>query len=183
MLHMQKRTQYHPLSKFLHWSVVFLVSIQFLTSFIMSGIGRNISPDSFLNLHMSFGVFVAPIAITLLIMRYVSPVEDIALPSLKLQDRLASAMHYILYILLVIIPLSGDAFASSHGVTVRVFGLFDLPSLFANGSSLGRTISEVHSFLAWTIGVLVLGHIIAALYHHYVMKDPVLVRMLPSRGG
>ena len=182
MSHMQKLTQYHPLSKFLHWSVVLLVSVQFLTSFIMSGLGRNTSPDVFLNLHMSFGVFVAPFAIALLVIRFVRPVESITPPTLRLGDRLALAMHYMLYILLVAIPISGDAFASSHGVTVRVFGLFDLPTIFANSSSLGRTIGGAHSFLAWTIAVLVLGHFVAALYHHYIMKDLVLVRMLPSSG-
>lgn len=136
----------------------------------------------FLNLHMSFGVFVAPFALALLLMRFMRPVEDIAPPTLKLQERLAQAMHYVLYILLVFIPISGDAFASSHGVTVRVFGLFDFPAFFANGSNIGSIIGEAHSFLAWTIGVLVLGHFVAALYHHYVMKDPVLVRMLPTGG-
>ena len=179
---MQKLAKYHPLSKFLHWSIVFLVAIQFLTSFIMSGVGKNIDPDMFLNLHMSFGVFVAPLALALLLMRFVRPVEAITTSTLKLQDRLAPAMDYVLYILLVIIPFSGEAFASSHGVNVRVFGLFDLPALFAEGSSLGSAIGEAHSFLAWTTGVLVLGHIAAAIYHHVVMKDQVLVRMLPSSG-
>lgn len=156
-----------------------LVSIQFLTSFVMSGLYRNSSPDFFLNLHMSFGVFIAPLALILLVMRFTQPTEKIESGPVW-QGVAAQAMHYFLYILLIIIPILGDAYATSMGAVVRVFGLFDMPSVFSNGSALGRTLGGLHSFFAWTIGTLVLGHILAALYHHFILKDRVLVRMLPE---
>ena len=176
---MKKSDHYHPLTKFLHWSIVVLVSIQFLTSFVMSGLRRSSSPDFFLNLHMSFGVFIAPLALILLFMRLTHPTDKIK-SGPAWQGAAAQAMHYLLYVLLIIIPITGDAYASSMGAVVRVFGLFDLPGILPSGSLFGRTLGDVHSFFAWTIGILVLGHIAAALYHHFVLNDKVLVRMLPE---
>lgn len=177
---MKRNDHYHPLTKFLHWGILVLVSIQFLTSFVMSGLRRSSSPDFFMSVHMSFGVFIAPLALILLIMRLTQPVEKIR-GGPAWQIVASQIMHYLLYILLLVVPMSGYAYASSKGAVVRVFGLFDLPTILPSGSSLVRTLGEIHPFLAWTIGTLVLGHILAALYHHYVLKDKVLTRMLPEK--
>jgi cytochrome b561 len=128
---------------------------------------------------MSFGVVIAPLALILLFMRLTQPVEKIKSgPAWQLV--VAQVMHYLLYTLLIIIPISGYAYASSMNAVVRVFGLFDLPTIFSSISPIARTLGELHPFLAWTIGTLVLGHFAAALYHHFVLKDKVLTRMLPE---
>lgn len=174
-----RHSTYHPLAKFLHWSVVILVALQFVTSWLMPEIRRNASPEFFVNIHMSFGLLVLPIALLLLLMRFVHPVEKVGVVS-SWQSRSAIFMHYALYTLLLLLPLSGWTFASARGWDVSIFGLFTLPHLAFASSSIGLLFGEAHGLFASLIGILVVGHAGAALYHHFILKDSVLKRLLPA---
>jgi cytochrome b561 len=68
--------------------------------------------------------------------------------------------------------------ASARDWTITVFGLFQLPHLVAARSVLGRQAGDVHTFLAWTLLILIGLHVAAALYHFFVRRDRVLQRML-----
>lgn len=161
--------------------VVVLVGAQFITSWVMSGV-RTGTPDAFLNLHMSFGLVLLPIAALLLLMRLVRPVTKLVTPAPAWMSAVATAMHYLLYILLILLPFSGWAYASTHHLPIKVFGLFMLPPLLEATSSIGRTFGGMHEGFASLIVVLVGIHIAAALYHHVWLKDGVLRRMLPGQG-
>ena len=175
---MNNNTEYHPFAKFLHWTVVVLVAIQFVLAGIMGGARRG-NPDFFLNLHMSFGVTILPFVFLLLFMRFFRPVDKPEMLNPRWQEKAAVVVHYLLYLLLILVPISGWAFASVNGLTINLFGVFTLPVLFIQGSSVGNTIGEMHSTLATLIGILIAGHIGAAFYHHFILKDSVLGRMLP----
>lgn len=58
-------------------------------------------------------------------------------------------------------------------------GLIYIPSPFGVDRALGEAMLRVHHTLAWTLLVLVSIHVLAALYHHIVLRDDVLRRMLP----
>ena len=92
---------------------------------------------------------------------------------------LAKAVHVILYVLMIAMPLSGWAMSSAGTYPLTWFGLFDLPKLPLGKESLavlaGRTF---HGTGGWVLLVLVLGHATAALRHHFVLKDEVLRRMI-----
>jgi cytochrome b561 len=68
-----------------------------------------------------------------------------------------------------------------RNIPVSFFGLFDLPVLSVDSSSFLFSFAGMHGDLANIIGILALGHVAAALYHHIVLKDAVLERMRPSR--
>lgn len=159
--------------------MVTLVVIQFVTGGIMPGVRRGASPDFLVNFHMSFGMLLLPIALLLFFMRFFRPVNKPEMLAPTGREKSAVALQYSLYILLILLPFSGWAFASVRGWTVSIFGIFNLPMLFAQGSHLGRIVGEWHSPLTALIGILMFGHIGAALYHHFVLKDSVLDRMLP----
>ncbi|MCK9344868.1 MAG: cytochrome b [Candidatus Pacebacteria bacterium] len=176
-----KSTQYHPISKFLHWSVVALVVMQFINSEFMPEVedGGVIVPDVFLNTHFAFGAIILIPAVLLFLMRYLRPVEKAEELTPNLQTTLAVAMHYALYILLVAVPLSGWMAASAAGLEVNLFGFYKLPALVAVGSPSGEFLGEAHGFLASTLELLAIGHVAAALWHHFILKDNVLNRMRP----
>lgn len=177
---MTNNQNYHSIAKLFHWALVVLIGIQFISAWLMPELEGGMSGDAIVSFHMSFGILVAPLALALFIMRIVSPVSkpEMIVPTWK--ESLATAMHYVLYILLLLIPLSGWAFASSHGWTVTLFGMTDLPALFPIGSSLGELIGEMHGALTTLIGLLIVGHVAAALYHRFFLKDRVLQRMTPD---
>lgn len=178
---MIKSSEYHPFTKFLHWGIVVLVGIQFLTSTLFPEGRRSLTPDVLMSAHMSFGLLILPFVVTMLFMRFYRPVAKLEAETSGLLGAAATAMQYALYLLMVIIPITGWIAESSRGAVVSFFGLVNLPAIVAQGSTLGHTIGRNHSLLAWTVGVLACGHIAAALYHYFVLKDEVLNRMRPFK--
>jgi cytochrome b561 len=105
--------------------------------------------------------------------------------------RLAHATHYALYGLMILVPLLGWGIASTarNGLPVSFFYLFDWPSLgflynLQSGDKrfYGHWIGTVHEWLGYVLLFLALGHVAAALYHHFARRDQVLVRMVPGAG-
>lgn len=96
------------------------------------------------------------------------------------QSFLAKVMHYLLYIFMVCMPIMGWIILSAEGKTIPFYGLA-LPPLVAENHDLAELIEEVHEIVG-TIGyVLIAIHTIAALFHHYILKDNTLIRMLPNK--
>ena len=105
-----------------------------------------------------------------------APAIEPAIPAW--QEALSSLVHVMLYVILIGLPLAGWAMLSAAGKPVPFFGL-ELPPLIGVDKALGKQIKEVHETVA-NIGYGLIGlHALAALYHHYVMKDNTLPRMLP----
>ena len=96
--------------------------------------------------------------------------------------RIASkGTHYLLYALLVAQAVSGFVWRWAQGHPVEFFGLFGIPGPFGEmARPQRRLIHEVHEYVGWAIVIIAFGHALAALYHHYVLKDRVLRRMLPK---
>ncbi|MFI4889935.1 MAG: cytochrome b [Steroidobacterales bacterium] len=89
--------------------------------------------------------------------------------------------HGVIYVLLFAIPVSGWLMSSAKGFPTVYFGVLPLPDLVAKNKELGETLLHVHQALNVALAVLVAGHSAAALKHHFIDRDDVLTRMLPSR--
>ncbi len=79
------------------------------------------------------------------------------------------------------LPVVGWAMSSAAGFVVSWFDVFDLPALLEQNDPLKERLLTLHAILAWSLAVIVLGHSLAALHHHLVLKDEVLWRMLPGK--
>jgi cytochrome b561 len=95
------------------------------------------------------------------------------------QRRLAGLSHATLYAILIVMPVTGWIMSSALNLPVVYLGLIPIPSPFGVDRALGETMKVVHLSLAVALLVLVAIHIAAALYHHLVLRDDVLRRMLP----
>ncbi len=91
----------------------------------------------------------------------------------------AHAGHWVLYILMLAIPLSGWLMSSAQGFSVVWFGVLPLPDLVAKNLELGEWLNSIHLILNYTLIATLIGHIGAALHHHFIKKDTVMSRMLP----
>jgi cytochrome b561 len=93
----------------------------------------------------------------------------------------ARLMHWALYALMLAVPLLGLATAAAKGHVID-FGVFQVvpPLSGMISKSVGRAIKEMHETAAELILVLAFVHAAAAIWHHYVRRDDVLVRMLPG---
>ena len=95
------------------------------------------------------------------------------------QTLLAKLTHLALYGFMIGMPIAGWIILSASGKAIPFFGM-DLPALVGPDKALANQVKEVHEAVA-TIGYFLVGlHAVAALYHHYVVKDDTLRRMMPG---
>lgn len=92
------------------------------------------------------------------------------------QHKLAALVHLALYLLLFGLPLLGWLILSAEGKTIPFWGL-ELPALIAPNEALAGTFEDLHELLADAGYALIGLHALAALYHHYIVKDNTLARM------
>lgn len=94
------------------------------------------------------------------------------------QRRAAEGVHLLLYVLMLAVPLSGWLMSSAKGVPTVWFGVLPLPDVVGKDTALGDLLASVHKVLNFSMAGLVLIHVGAALKHHLVDRDEVLLRML-----
>jgi len=137
-------------------------------------------------IHKSLGLSVLVLSLFRLIWRLTHPVP--ALPSdMKVWEKFAAhAVHAGLYFLMIALPLTGWALVSSspRGFPTIWFGLFEWPPLpvlseIVNKKEVSHSFANIHEILAWIAISLILLHLGAALKHHFITRDGILVRMLP----
>ncbi len=105
-----------------------------------------------------------------------------AVPMPLWQRRAAAVTHTVLYVLLLVIPVSGWLYSSATGVQVVYLGVVALPDIVPRDKALAGILKVVHVVLNSVMFALVCVHAAAALKHHFVDRDAVLGRMLPKSG-
>ncbi|MGB8366467.1 MAG: cytochrome b [Rhizomicrobium sp.] len=193
MLTVNTRTQYGAVAIALHWLIALAVIVNIALGLYFSDLPRS-DPDKFMltQLHKSIGLSVLVLSVVRVLWRLVNPVPPLP-PSMSRALRVAArTVQFLLYILIVAIPISGWAMVSSSplGLPTVYFGWFQWPHLSfladlprAQKMPLVREFATVHVVLAWSAIVLVPVHIAGALYHQLVRRDNVLARMLPRFPG
>lgn len=133
--------------------------------------------DTLFDLHRSFGFLILVLIVLRFVNRFAGGVPKTYAAGPAWQRIAARSVHDLLYLLLLVEPLLGWIATSAYGAPISVFWLFQLPAITAQNRDLSEALFEVHENLAWVIIALVAIHIGAALYHHFVLRDRVLVRM------
>jgi cytochrome b561 len=84
-----------------------------------------------------------------------------------------------MYGALLALPVLGWATTNAHGVTLKLFGVVPLPRVAIEDPDLADTLSDYHVWAAWALLALVVLHVAAACWHHFVRRDGVLPAMAP----
>jgi cytochrome b561 len=165
-------------AQFLHWLIVALIITQ-VTLALTADELHGMAKLAMLARHKSVGITILMLATVRLVWRLANPTPP--LPStLKPYERfLANFTHAALYVLIFALPITGWIMSSARGFPVSWFSLFQLPDLVAKNRPLYEAMQETHEALALTLGAVATLHLLAALKHHFVLKDTVLRRMLP----
>ena len=164
----------------LHWLIVALLVGQFIFAWTMPHIGRNTPVTTLISLHFSFGVLILVVAVLRLFWRasHGDPAPANGLP--PWQTASARVVHWLLYLLLFVLPMLGWLNASWRGMPIVMFGL-ELPKLLATRAPGWAWTGDVHVFLSTYVLLALVGlHVAAALYHYLIRRDGVLQRMLPG---
>lgn len=171
---------YSTIAKSLHWIVALCVITIVPVGIMMGRLPDTAFKNNLFEFHKSLGALILMLMTVRLIYRLVkgAPPE----PNIPAFYRFAgNATHWALYVLLIATPLVAWIGYNAFGVRVPFFGLFELPALVGKNDPLSDTMFSVHRFLGITVGVLMVMHIGAGLFHYFIRKDGVLQRMLPGR--
>jgi cytochrome b561 len=164
----------------LHWLLAVMVITSFslgLTMVEMPGITP--TKLKLFNWHKWLGVTIFGLAVLRLLWRLFHPAPPLPATMPNWQRRVASATHWLLYLLIFAIPLSGYFYSLASGFPVVYLGVLPLPVLIEPDPQLKSLLKDTHYVLNTILSVLVLTHIGAALKHHFINRDDVLTRMLP----
>jgi cytochrome b561 len=177
---MAKTAGYTRTAISLHWLIVALLVAQFIFAWTMPHIGRDTPVTTLISLHFTFGVLILAVAVLRLFWRasHGEPAPEDGVP--PWQTASARIVHWLLYLLLLLLPLLGWLNASWRGMPLVMFGL-ELPKLLATRAPGWGWTGDLHVVLANYLLLALVGlHVAAALYHYLVRRDRVLQRVLPG---
>jgi cytochrome b561 len=173
--------QYHKTSIALHWLMLALMIAVYACIEL-----RELYPkgsdirEEFKTWHFMLGLSVLGLAAYRLLFRFLHAAPAIEPKPAKWQIGSAHLVHTFLYILMIAMPIGGWLMLSAAGKPIPFFGL-SLPALIQENKDLAKGIKQVHATVG-EIGYFVIAlHAIAALFHHYILKDNTLLRMLPRK--
>ncbi|NYT25840.1 cytochrome b [Alcaligenaceae bacterium] len=174
--------RYTPTAIFLHWLVALGLVGTFALGFYMEGLPLSPNKLKLYSWHKWAGISLLALVVIRLAWRLTHRVPDLPTTMGPAARFLAHAGHWLLYVLMLAIPVSGWLMSSAQGVPVVWFGVLPLPDLVSRDAALGALLRDIHVTLNYTLLVVVIGHVAAALQHHFIKKDTVLARMLPFIG-
>lgn len=163
----------------LHWLVAVLILATVPLGLYMTELALSPRKLQLYSYHKWIGVTVFALAVLRVLWRLArgAPAPDPAIPAW--QRRAAGAAHALLYVLILLLPLSGWLYSSAVGVPTVYLGVWQLPDLVTRSRDLADALKVAHQALAYALTGLVAVHVAAALKHHFVDGDGVLARMVP----
>jgi cytochrome b561 len=166
-------------AQLLHWLTALFMLLAWLLGTFEDAFPRGEPRAQALALHWSFGLLVLALACARAAWRAIDRLPPEVPGVAPWEHRVAGLAHLLLYAVMVALPLTGlvTAWAQNRGVTV--FGLFTIPAAIAADRPLGRTLKGLHELIGNAMLLLVVLHALAALRHHFILRDAVLRRMLP----
>jgi cytochrome b561 len=166
-----------------HWLTVLLVLLLLGTSVLWNYVTphdrywRPLLEGTHVSLGILFGILIFSRVIWRLTGMRRLPAE------VGISGLLSRLMYAILYVLLVGEVVTGFVLRWLQGESFRFFGLFSIPALIGPNKASAGVFEEIHNWTGWAIVIFATGHALAALVHHYVLRDQVLGRMLYHRGA
>lgn len=162
-----------------HWVTAILVVASFAIAWIRNDVEDLAFRAFWLDVHRTIGFAVLGLTIVRLASRLrTGPlVYQAQIPPLM---RLASrTVHFLIYALLIAMPMLGWAQSSAKARNFNLFGI-SLPTIVGHNRDNAEMWGWWHEQVGWALFALILLHAVAALYHHYVRRDDIVRAMLPG---
>lgn len=170
---------YGLVAQALHWLVAAGVVLQFAWAWRIDQAESIRNEFALVNQHKSIGMTVLGLVVLRLAWRAFNRPPPLPPGMAGWEKRAASTAHWLLYALILAMPLTGWIHTSAAGFGAEFFGLLDIPDIVPSSERLEDIFGAIHEWLAKSILLVVSIHVLAALRHQFVLKDGLLNRMLP----
>lgn len=167
-------------AKSFHWLLALLIPGQLVLGWIAEE--APVSPQKFelFVWHKSIGISILLLAILRLGWRFANAAPATPAGIASWEERFARGGHVTLYILMLAVPLSGWWVADTSRIPFKLFWHVPVPDLVAPDKQLSELAASMHGLLTTALIVVVFVHVLAALRHHFLLRNNTLRRMLPS---
>ena len=170
--------RYNKIAISLHWLIALLIIWNFTLGLYMADLPLSPLKLQRYSWHKWTGVTLFLLVLVRLLWRLAhKPPPPVPMP--KLQLLAAESVHYLLYIMMIVIPLSGWLMSSAKGFQTVWFGVLPLPDPIDKNKELGDLLQEVHEYSNYGLLTLFIAHSGAALHHQFIKKDGLIGRMNP----
>ncbi|MBA1244306.1 cytochrome b [Pseudomonas japonica] len=169
-----------PVARWLHWAMAAgLLAMLFIGAGMVASVSAR--HEQLIELHKPLGIALLALAIVRLAVRLSTRQPPLPADLPAVQRLAAKASHWLLYGLMLSLPLLGWAMLSAAGDPVSLGAGIQLPPLLAPDAATFALLRTAHGYLAYLLFCTVLVHLAAALYHGLIRRDGVLRSMARGR--
>lgn len=177
---------YGAFTKFFHWLMVVLFTLQYVGGNIMTTLERDetlvgLTQSDYYNWHKSLGLVALGIAVLRLINRYAGRLPNWAPTITKGEKKFIHRAEQVLYSAMFVMPMSGFVYVMAGDYGVLLFGQWHLPNPIGKQDLLALVGKWTHIVAGWVLLAGILGHLFVVLRHQLVLRDGLIKRMLPKR--
>lgn len=174
----QKLESYPTSAKFFHWAIALIIFLNLVIGVVLANFYSLSKHLNLFIIHEQFGITVLMLAVLRLVWRLTHRYPSLDGLIAKHEIFLAKFGHLLLYTLMFAIPVCGILLSQSAGKHPGLLW-YHLPTFIERDLDLQEKLVNLHKYLAILLTVIIAGHSIAALKHHFVDKNQILMRMLP----
>lgn len=172
--------RYTEVAQHLHWLTPPIVATQVVIAWVMLSLpDRSPNAGLLFSLHKSIGVTIWLLIAVRLAWRatHRAPAAGREMP--RWMDLLGRTNHWLMYLVLFAMPISGYVMSAMEPYGVSFWGL-PLPKL-PKIEAIHKLAETGHYAAQWALYLLVLLHLAATAYHVAVRRDGILQRMIPAQ--
>ncbi len=163
--------------RIIHWLMAaFIISMLCPMFYIKSLPVNNEIKSSIYTIHKACGITVLKLVVIRAFFRAFSYVPPLSANLSRFEANVSKVVHFVLYFLMVLMPLSGYVMSSASGIEIKYF--FHIPLLISKNKELTNVANKLHSIFAYLMLFFITLHIIGALKHTFVDKQNIFKRII-----
>ena len=182
----EKSSRYDGFAQALHWLTAICVIVAWSLGEFDDVLPKGAGRAAGLFVHISVGLAILVMLVVRIPwqMAYKPPPQTTRFGAFMTvwTDPAARIAHYVMYLLLAAVPITGIVLQFARGNPLPLFGIAAIPSPWAYDKNFAHSVKEVHEMVANSVIIVAGFHAVAALIHHFVFRDATLLRMLPWTG-
>ena len=169
-------------AKLFHWIMAALILAQIALGWTAASWRLSPTKLDLFVWHKSTGVLILTLVVLRLLWRLGNPAPALPADTPRWERLAARISHALLYLLMIVMPVSGWIVNSAANIPFQIFWLIPLPAIVEPDKQTADLAALAHFALFAVLSTVLLAHIGAALRHHFVKRNNVLARMLPGMG-
>ena len=162
-------SQYHITQKIMHWFMALIIISLLIMGYIMQDLPREIK-YSIYGIHKSFGVLILGLIIFRIYLRLKYQAPPLSKKISKYTHIISNISHKSLYILMIIMPISGYIMSNAKGHVVKFFNI-QLPFITKKNQLIGDIAHDAHSVIAIILITIIILHILGTIKHQLSDKN------------